>query len=73
MAAATTYKCSFFIYYLYFSKWYFPLISSFSVSERLLKYAFQPGQKLICHLQNLPTKEVGLASCLALNGQVEHL
>ena len=50
----------------YFVKLYFCLIPSFSSSERLLKYAFQPGQKLMCHLQNLPTKEVGLASSLSI-------
>jgi len=57
----------------YFLKLYLFLIPSFSSSERLLKYAFQPGQKLICYLQNLPTMEVGLASCFALKGHCEHL
>ena len=70
---ATKYKCFFSIWYQYFVKLYFFLISIFSESERLLKYAFQPGQKLICHLQNRPVKEVGLASCFALIGHVEHL
>ena len=70
---ATKYKCFFSIWYQYFVKLYFFLISIFSESERLLKYAFQPGQKLMCHLQNLPAKEVGLASCFALIGHVEHL
>lgn len=73
MVPATTYKCPLFIRYLYFVKLYFFLISSFSESERLLKYAFQPGQKLICHLQNFPTNDVGFASCFALMGHVEHL
>ena len=73
MTAATMYKCFLFICYLYFVKLYFCLISSFSESERLVKYAFHPGQKLICHLQNLPTNEVGFASCFALIGHVEHL
>ena len=70
---ATKYKCFFSIWYQYFVKLYFCLIPSFSSSERLLKYAFQPGQKLICHLQNLPAKDLGLASCFALKGHVEHL
>ena len=71
--AATTYKYFLSIFHQRFAKLYFFLISSFSESVRLLKYAFQPGQKLICHLQNLPMKDVGLASCLALIGHVEHL
>ena len=70
---ATMYKCLRFISYLYFVKLYFCLTASFSASGRLLKYAFQPGQKFICHLQNLPTMDVGLASCFALIGQLEHL
>ena len=71
--AATVNKVFLFICYLYFVKSYFFLISSFSESERLLKYDFQPGQKLICHLQNLPARESGLESCFALIGHVEHL
>ena len=73
MTAATTYKCLVFISHQYLMKLYFSLISSFPESERLLKYAFHPGQKFICHLQNLPAKEFGLASCFALIGHVVHL
>ena len=73
MTAATIYNCFLSICYLYFVKLYFCLTVSFSASGRLLKYAFHPGQKLICHLQNFPTKEVGFESCFALIGHVEHL
>jgi hypothetical protein len=35
-------------------------------------YAFHPGQNEICHFQNLPNKDLGLASYFALNLQFSH-
>ena len=58
------------IAYLYFWKLYFSLSDAFTSSSWWVKYPFHPGQKLICHLQNLPINDLGFLSYLALNGHV---
>ncbi len=39
----------------------------------MVKYCFQPGQKLMCHLQNRPINDLGFLSYFALIGQSLHL
>ena len=43
-------------------KLYFSRNCLFSSAEREVKYAFHPGQKLMCHLQKRPNAELGFAS-----------
>ena len=56
------YRLVYFPSYLYFWKLYFARSSAFFSSSRLVKYALQPGQKLMCHRQNLPNAELGFLS-----------
>jgi hypothetical protein len=49
---------------------YFPyrvLIFVLSSSESDFKYDFHPGHQPMCHFQNLPIKDLGFLSYLALN------
>lgn len=59
--------------YYNLSKLYLCRNVAFSSSGKWLKYAFQPGQKLICHLQKRPIRDLGFSSYFFLKVQFEHL
>lgn len=59
--------------WLYFEKLYRWRNSLCFSAESEVKYAFHPGQKPMCHRQNLPTNERGACSYFALIGHVSHL
>ena len=61
------------LFVIYLVNPYCALIESCSSRLKLIKYDFQPGQKLMCHRQILPNNEVGLSSCFFLKGQCEQL
>jgi hypothetical protein len=56
---------------------YFRLYFSFNIifvsSSNEFMYFFQPGQKLICHRQNLPINDLGALSYFARIGQFSQL
>ena len=57
-------------YYLYFWKLYFFRRSNLVSSSWLVKYAIQPGQKLMCQRQKRPRTLLGFLSYFALKRQV---
>ena len=57
----------------FYCRLYFWVYAAFCSSDRLLKNFFQPGQKLMCHLQILPSRDFGFLSYIFLILQFSHI
>ena len=60
-------------FYLFIPKQDFILYYAFPVSAKCLWYDFHPGHHFVCHLQNHPINDFGLASAFFRIAQFSQL